>query len=146
MSVAEERLTSRKRSINLMPKSMNEVCVRVQVHMCWFMLLCLVHACMHRCTCSEFLPQCSCSNTYCAAIAIELPIGPCSTKVEQRTGALVGLLRLTSFLLRAERRNASTERSGFFFSCSDGSKNVFGILYSFCLFFIRGPLKSLIKM
>lgn len=67
---------------------------------------------------------------HCAAIAIELPIGLCSTEVEPGMGALVGLLCLTSFLLRAERDGMHRWRDQVsFFSCSDGSKNVYRILY-----------------
>lgn len=43
----------------------------------------------------------------------------------------------------SERRNASTQRSGYFLSCSDGSKNVFWILYLFCSFHQLPSVKPL---
>lgn len=103
-----------------MPNSMNDPCactyVSICVDLCVFSLLCLVHACVHGCTCSEFLPLCSCSSTHDAMIAIELPIGLCSTKVEQCMGVLVGLLRLTSFLLRERGETECIDREiGFLF-------------------------------
>lgn len=63
---------------------------------------------------------------HCAAIAVKLPTGLCSTEVEPGMGALVGLRCLSSFLLRAETECIDGEiRFLLFFPCSDGSKNVF---------------------
>lgn len=106
VSVAEERPTSRKRGINLMPKSMNEVCVCACVRSCGLLHASVLGTCLR-----AWMPVFRISSPvqlfkhiqYCAVIAVELPIGPCSAKVEQHTGALVGLLRLISFLLCAER-------------------------------------------
>lgn len=111
--------------------------------MCWFMLLCFVHACVHGCMCSEFLPLCSCSNTYCAAIAVELSIGLCSTKVEQCMGVLEGLLRLTSFLLRAERDGMHRRRDQVsFFPVQMDQRTCFGFCIRFAFFHLWSPEKS----
>lgn len=136
MSVAEERLTSRKRSINLMPKSLNELCVSICVGSCVLVHASVLGTClrawMHVFRISspvQLFKHILCSDSHRITHSSLLHEG----------GAAYGCLGgppppdLIPSPCR-ERRNASSERSGFFFSCSDGSKNVFGILYSFCFF------------
>ena len=147
MSVAEERLTSRKQSINLMPKSMNEVCVCVCV--CVSVCVCvgscgLLHASVLGTCLRAWMHVFRISSPvqlfkhiqHCAVKAVELPIGPCSAKVEQHTGALVGLHRLISFLLCAARDGMHRRRDQVsFFPVLMDQRTCLG----FCIRF-AGPL------
>ena len=115
------------------------VCVSVCLCVCWFMWVASCFRAWYMPACMDACVQ----NLFpCAAVQTHTTLRSEGCRITHRSllckgGAAYGCLGgppppdlIPS--LCSERWNASTERSGFVFSCSDGSKNVFGILYSLC--------------